>query len=56
MRLTSYLAYLDPGAGSMIVQLLVGGTAAVAVGARLYWRRLRSVFRRGKRDEDESAP
>jgi hypothetical protein len=33
-------AYLDPGTGSMIVQLLVGGVAAVGVGLKLYWGRL----------------
>ena len=30
------LAYLDPGSGSMILQILAGGVAAIAVTARLY--------------------
>jgi hypothetical protein len=34
-------AYLDPGSGSMILQLLAGGAAAVAVTGKLYWRRLK---------------
>ena len=34
------LAYLDPGTGSMIVQLLVGGVAAIGVTAKLYGRRI----------------
>jgi hypothetical protein len=34
------VAYLDPGTGSMLVQLLVGGVAAAGVFARLYWGRL----------------
>jgi hypothetical protein len=38
-------AYLDPGSGSMLVQLLVGGIAGVAVTARLYWRRITRLFR-----------
>ncbi|HEY6692716.1 MAG TPA: hypothetical protein VI006_07700 [Solirubrobacteraceae bacterium] len=38
-------AYLDPGTGSMLVQLLVGGVAAVGVAARLYWRRLLRLLR-----------
>ena len=33
-------AYLDPGTGSMLVQLVVGGLAAIAVTAKFYWRRL----------------
>ena len=48
------LAYLDPGTGSVILQAIVGGVAAAAVGARLYWRRLTRVFRRGS--EDEGSP
>ncbi|HTF11838.1 MAG TPA: hypothetical protein VK659_27050 [Asanoa sp.] len=42
----SHLAYLDAGSGSLIVQALVDGTAGVVVAAKLYWRRLKSVFRR----------
>jgi hypothetical protein len=43
------LLYLDPGTGSMLVQLLVGGFAAVAVAGKLYWRRLLSLLRIRKR-------
>jgi hypothetical protein len=32
-------AYVDPGSGGMLVQLLLGGVAGVAVIVRLYWRR-----------------
>ena len=38
--MTSILAYLDPGSGSMILQLLAGGVAAVGVAVKMYWRRL----------------
>ena len=38
-------AYLDPGSGSMLVQLLVGGVAAVAVTAKLYWHRILTLLR-----------
>ena len=40
-------AYLDPGSGSMLVHVLLGGVAVVGVIARLYWHRL-AVFFRGK--------
>ena len=46
------LAYLDPGSGSMLLQALAGGVAAVGVMARLYWRRLRSALRLGKRADE----
>lgn len=39
-------AYLDPGTGSMLLQALLGGVAAVGVVARLYWHRLTVVFGR----------
>ena len=45
------LAYLDPGTGSVLLQAIVGGVAAAAVTAKLYWRRLTRVFRRDAEDE-----
>jgi hypothetical protein len=38
-------AYLDAGSGSMIVQLVLGGFAAVAVSIKLWWRRLLRFLR-----------
>ena len=39
------LAYLDPGSGSMLVQLLVGGVAAAGVALKLYWYKILRVLR-----------
>ena len=51
------IAYLDPGTGSMIAQVLVGGVAAVGVGLKLYWRRLlRLLHLRRDPDRDRSEP
>ena len=33
-------AYLDPGAGSLVLQLILGGLAGLAVLLKLYWHRL----------------
>jgi hypothetical protein len=44
-RVPGVFAYLDPGTGSMLVQLIVGGVAAAGVAAKLYWRRLLSLLR-----------
>ena len=49
-------AYLDPGSGSMLVQLLVGGVAAAGVTARLYWHRITRVFRRDPPELRPSEP
>ncbi|MDQ3890489.1 MAG: hypothetical protein M3312_08055 [Actinomycetota bacterium] len=48
------LAYLDPGSGSMIVQVIAGGVAAAAVAGRLYWRRLKAFLHIGKRDHEQA--
>lgn len=37
-------AYIDPGSGSMLLQLLLGGAAGIAVILRLGWRRLLERF------------
>jgi hypothetical protein len=50
--MTTVLAYLDPGSGSMILQVIAGGLAAVAVTAKLYWRKLLRFLRIRKDDEE----
>jgi hypothetical protein len=51
--MTTVLAYLDPGSGSMILQIIAGGLAAVAVTAKLYWNRILR-FLRIRKDEPET--
>jgi len=46
-------AYLDPGSGSMLVQLLLGGVAGAAVIVKLGWQRFRGMFG-GSRAKDET--
>ena len=41
-------AYLDPGSGSMLVQLLLGGVAGAAVIMKLGWQRFKDIFRPSK--------
>jgi hypothetical protein len=48
--------YLDPGAGSMILQALAGGVAGLAVAGKLYWSRIKHALRIGRDDgRDESS-
>ncbi len=37
-------AYLDPGTGSMLLQLLLGGVAGALVIGKLYWARVTSFI------------
>jgi hypothetical protein len=50
------LAYLDPGAGSMVVQAVVAGLAGVAVVAKLGWRRLTSRIPPSSASERKDRP
>jgi hypothetical protein len=45
-------AYLDAGSASMLVQLLLGGIASIAVGLKLYWGRLMKLLHIRKTDAD----
>ena len=47
-------AYLDPGTGSMILQVLLGGVAGLALAGKLYWHKLLSFF--GLRKDSDIRP
>lgn len=57
LMFTDAAAYLDPGTGSMLLQVILGGVAAVAVAIKLYWHKLRAALGLAKKEEpeDESA-
>jgi hypothetical protein len=51
-------AYLDPGTGSMMLQMLLGGITGVMVVGKLYWHRFRefvSLRFSGKPSDDGQA-
>lgn len=52
----SALAYLDPGTGSMLLQVILGGVAAVGVALKLYWHRIRAALGIGTKPEAEDEP
>ena len=37
-------AYLDPGTGSIILQVLLGGVAGLALACKLYWQKLLAML------------
>jgi hypothetical protein len=49
-------AYLDPGSGSMMLQVIAGGLAAAAVTMKVYWRRLLVFLHIRKPDEETAEP
>ena len=46
------LNYLDAGSGSMLLQIVLGGVAAIGVTAKMTWRRVLRTLRI-RRDDDE---
>jgi hypothetical protein len=48
-------AYLDPGSGSMLIQLVVAAVAGALLSVRLFWQRLKlgvmSIFTRSSGEE-----
>jgi len=51
----SVFAYLDAGSGSVILQAVIGGFAAVAVSLKLFWRRILTFLRIRKPEEETQA-
>jgi hypothetical protein len=47
------LAYLDPGTGSLLLQLLVGGLAGALAFLRFRWRSVKARFARTDDREDQ---
>jgi hypothetical protein len=37
-------AYLDPGSGSFLLQLLIAGLLGLGVAAKVYWNKLKGLF------------
>lgn len=49
-------AYLEPGTGSMLLQLLFGGVAGILVIMKLYWSRFVNFFRNRRSQKDNPPP
>ena len=48
------VAYLDPAAGSLLLQIILGGVAGLALVLKLFWHRILSLF--GIRKPVDEAP
>jgi hypothetical protein len=52
--MTNAMAYLDPGSAGVLVQMIVGGVAALLLTLKLSWRRiLRALHLGSRRDHAE---
>ncbi|MBC8423269.1 hypothetical protein H8E07_04025 [bacterium] len=48
------LAYLDPGSGSFVFQILISALLGAAVVLKTSWRRIRDFFTRKDRTDEEA--
>ena len=46
-------AYLDPGSGSMVLQVILGGVAGLLLAIKIFWRRILQVFGIKTREKKE---
>jgi hypothetical protein len=53
------IAYLDPGSGSLILQLVLAGIMGAGILVKVFWKKLKSLFTRKpvkKEDDTELQP
>ncbi len=52
-------AYLDPGSGSFLIQLLIAGLVGAGFLVKAYWKKIKGLFYRSgskKVDDDQLQP
>ncbi len=45
-------AYIDPGSGSFIIQMIAGSALAAGLAIKVFWRRITSAFKRDAANVD----
>jgi NADH:ubiquinone oxidoreductase subunit K len=46
-------AYLDPGFGSMVWQMIAAVAFGAAFAVKIYWQKIKNFFRRSKTNKDK---
>jgi hypothetical protein len=58
MFASSAHAYLDPGSGSMVLQVILGGVVGLLMAIKIFWHRILEVLRirpAGKNEQSKKA-
>jgi len=42
----SAYAYLDPGTGSFIIQIIIAAVATAAISVKVFWQKIKELFSR----------
>ncbi len=48
-------AYVDPGTGSYVIQLIIAAIAGLAFAVRIYWGRIKGFFSRSPSAEQSTS-
>jgi hypothetical protein len=48
-------AYIDPGAGSIIIQAILGFLAAIFAYVTFFWNKIKSIFNRIFKNNDKKS-
>lgn len=54
MDLTTHLAYIDGGTGSLLIQAALAGILGLAATARVYWVQIKAWFTRSGQKKGQS--
>ena len=47
-------AYIDPGTGSLLIQVVIGLVVAIGASIKIYWRRIKLFFNKNERLEENN--
>ena len=47
-------AYIDPGTGSYVIQLLIAALAGIAVAIKIYWSKIKGFFSRSSGETQDT--
>lgn len=46
-------AYLDPGSGSIILQMILAGLLGIGVVVKVFWKKIVGLFRPNQKEEND---
>ncbi len=49
-------AYLDPGSGSFLIQLLIAGLVGAGFIVKVYWKKIKGLFNRSAMKKEDDHP
>lgn len=45
------MAYLDPGTGSLLIQLILAGALGIGLAIKVFWKNITGLFNKNKQSE-----